>query len=254
MKLKFRQPKKPIKLKFFNPKMYPARRSKKELRLIQINPFGDTDRDGVINLLDCKPLNRKKQGWAHQGIQFNRERSTHIRMMTPDKFLRTTQREVYNRTSARSTSEDKSKLLTYYEPEHYEKAVIVKENVERLKPVLKSKTKQMDVPFLEYDEQGRPTDHEGRHRAVAARELGIKLIPVTIARKLEEPRDWKNMRKSWKYKGTKHDWRNELENVDEVTSSASADIPLKEQKEYGVEKPETLKSLKEELREDLKDE
>jgi len=37
------------------------KRSKKELKLIDKNPFGDSDRDGVINYLDCKPLSKRWQ-------------------------------------------------------------------------------------------------------------------------------------------------------------------------------------------------
>jgi len=67
MILKFKKPKKklqvikPVKLKFFNTSKFPAR-SKAEWKLIQRNPFGDTDGDKVPNWFDCKPLNRKKQG------------------------------------------------------------------------------------------------------------------------------------------------------------------------------------------------
>ena len=39
---------------------YP-KRSTKENRLIAKNPYGDSDRDGIPNWFDCKPLNRKKQ-------------------------------------------------------------------------------------------------------------------------------------------------------------------------------------------------
>jgi len=38
-----------------------TKRSAKERKLIQKNPFGDTDRDGVRNWFDCKPLNKNKQ-------------------------------------------------------------------------------------------------------------------------------------------------------------------------------------------------
>ena len=69
----------------------------KPLNKPKMNWFKDSDRDGVINIFDCKPYNRKKQGWAHHGIQESRERSTHIRMMTPEKFLRTTYKESVNR-------------------------------------------------------------------------------------------------------------------------------------------------------------
>ena len=53
---------KPVKLKFFNESIYP-KRSKAEWKLIDRNPFGDTDKDRVPNWFDCKPLNRKKQGY-----------------------------------------------------------------------------------------------------------------------------------------------------------------------------------------------
>jgi hypothetical protein len=44
----------PVKLS-----QYPAR-SRKEIRLIDRNPWGDCDKDKVLNIFDCKPLNRKK--------------------------------------------------------------------------------------------------------------------------------------------------------------------------------------------------
>jgi hypothetical protein len=72
-KLKFKPSKrksilrlKPVKLKFFNTSKFP-KRSKAEWKLIDKNPFGDTDKDRVPNWFDCKPLNRKKQGWVGKG-------------------------------------------------------------------------------------------------------------------------------------------------------------------------------------------
>ena len=69
MILKFKQSlkNKPIKLKFFNTKSFP-KRSQKEWKLIDKNPFGDTDGDRVPNWFDCKPLNKKKQGKFSQNI------------------------------------------------------------------------------------------------------------------------------------------------------------------------------------------
>lgn len=43
---------------------YPAR-TKSEWRLIDKNPFGDKDKDRVLNIFDCKPLNKRKQGIYH---------------------------------------------------------------------------------------------------------------------------------------------------------------------------------------------
>ena len=33
--------------------------------VIKINPYKDSDRDGVVNIKDCKPLNPKEQGFLH---------------------------------------------------------------------------------------------------------------------------------------------------------------------------------------------
>jgi hypothetical protein len=217
--------------------------------------FKDSDRDGVPNIFDCQPHNPRKQGWSQSGHTFSRERSTHIRMMTPDKFLRTTYRESANRgkvvlskegdraiphqvteRSLSSYKEYSSPKGTWHDPE----------NVERVKKVIRSRQGKMEIPYLEYDEQGRPTGHEGRHRATAAKQLGVKLIPVTIARKLKHARDWEHTREVYGTKTKKKDdWKYDLENVEQATSSKSADIPIKQQREYGKEKPEALQSLDE---------
>lgn len=50
----------------------PVPKKKKDLNYPQakrkypgLNPLGDYDKDGVINMKDCKPFNKKKQGWVH---------------------------------------------------------------------------------------------------------------------------------------------------------------------------------------------
>ena len=191
--------------------------------------YKDSDGDGVPDRWDCNKYNPLKQGWAHRGKTFNREETTHVKMMSPDKFLRTTKKEMEGRGS-------------YESMEDYKKSIFQEgsqENIQKLKKVIQQPKGKMEVPFLLYDEQGRPTGHEGRHRAQAAKELGAKLIPVTIGRKLKPSnyRDWKSRRERL---GSKKDWKLELENEEKVTSSISADIPIKEQREYGVEKPEVL--------------
>ena len=37
-------------------------------RFPRLKPMVDTDRDGVINLLDCRPFNKKKQGFSHNNM------------------------------------------------------------------------------------------------------------------------------------------------------------------------------------------
>jgi len=241
-----------------------------------VNLFGDRDRDGVPNVFDCKPRNPRKQGWSQQGHIFNRERSTHIKMMAPEKFLRTTMIETKNKGHPIKSQEDyekevvrdydltKAEIIARWEHGHQKKITPTelkgmlkyvserKNYMKNLKNVIRQPKGKMEIPYLEYDEQGRPTGHEGRHRAVAAKELGVKLIPVTIAKELKEPRDWKNIRKGMidgkHYRGmgakpTKKDWRNDLENIEEITSAKSADIPIKEQRRYGEEQPEALAKL-----------
>lgn len=41
---------------------YHGRRTRQEWNVINKNPFGDKDRDGVRNIFDCRPLNKKKKG------------------------------------------------------------------------------------------------------------------------------------------------------------------------------------------------
>ena len=38
-----------------------------KVRFPKLKPMVDTDRDGVINLLDCRPFNKRKQGIFHKG-------------------------------------------------------------------------------------------------------------------------------------------------------------------------------------------
>jgi len=77
---------KPVKTPFFGMNVKPIVNSrlgigikpvhivKKDLNWAQakrvypkLNPFGDADKDKVINKFDCRPFNKKKQGLAHRG-------------------------------------------------------------------------------------------------------------------------------------------------------------------------------------------
>jgi hypothetical protein len=53
---------KPVKKIFNSPilKKYPVR-TRKEIRTISMHPSRDSDKDGVMNWYDCKPLNKYKQ-------------------------------------------------------------------------------------------------------------------------------------------------------------------------------------------------
>jgi hypothetical protein len=48
-------------INFFH--QFPKKRTIAEKKLINKDPFGDYDKDGVRNIFDCKPFNRKKQSY-----------------------------------------------------------------------------------------------------------------------------------------------------------------------------------------------
>lgn len=230
-------------------------------RYPNLKPFGDIDKDGIINIKDCRPLNRKKKGWAHEGGHlYYPDRVARVKMMSPKKFLRTTYIETQNRTKRMLQDPERNpksvQLKTY---EEYSKGVINLENVEKLKKAIKSKKEKMDIPYLVYDKEGRPKSHEGRHRAKAAEELGVKLIPVTIIKEKpqKEGKEITTMKELERYEKDKikrmeQEDKEEIEHKKYQKVSASADIPIKEQREYGKEKPEALKSL--ETKEDILEE
>jgi len=119
-------------------------------------------------------------------------------MMSPTQFLKTTHDQVYQenermrfrRYSERlkagkdiNTLYDDIPDLTSYND--YIKFVIKREKVEGIKAKLKKcnnlkENEKLPIPFLEYNREGIPVSHEGRHTAQACKELKIKKIPVTV--------------------------------------------------------------------------
>jgi hypothetical protein len=61
-KIGIQKSKSKLNVKFMNTSIYHGNRTKKEWNLIGRDPFGDRDKDGVRNMFDCRPLNRKKKG------------------------------------------------------------------------------------------------------------------------------------------------------------------------------------------------
>ena len=63
MKTKIFKPKVPIRMKNLN---WPQAKARFPL----MKPYGDVDKDGVKNKFDCKPFNKRKQGFFHkdQGV------------------------------------------------------------------------------------------------------------------------------------------------------------------------------------------
>lgn len=131
------------------------------------NLFGDWDKDGVINALDCAPRNRKKHmAWRKPQPYEN------IKQMSPREYLRRT------RSGDFGTDRDK-----YGDSEtYYDKDTGQEEPINKLSSHIKNPNVEVDLPFVE--DSG---DHEGRHRAYAAEKAGIKSIPV----RTPAPKSWR---------------------------------------------------------------
>ena len=69
----------------FNPEQVGLRRLKQQKYL---SNFGDYDRDGLANILDCNPFDRKKQAEWHEAVEGMRlEEPGHAREMTTGKYI-----------------------------------------------------------------------------------------------------------------------------------------------------------------------
>ena len=107
---------------------------------------------------------------APESFGFKKE----IKQMSPDEFLEFTRAESKRRTKGKQG-------YGYLEsPEEYEKVVIFKPGLKRIKEGLKDPKPLVPEPSLEFGKEGEIESHEGRHRAVAAREVGIEKIPVHV--------------------------------------------------------------------------
>jgi hypothetical protein len=157
--------------------------SQAQIKYPRMSPFKDSDRDGKLNMFDCKPFNKKKDGFKHQYSFSTTDNTVRTVQMSPKKFLRETHKESLER-DRRSGRKDVPQSY-----EEYERQVIHEETPESKKKLremgkaIKSKEKNLPVPFLEYDEEGTPKGHEGRHTAKAAEEEGIETIPVNVVRR-----------------------------------------------------------------------
>ena len=107
-----------------------------------------------------------------------------VKMMSPETFIELTRKEAMGRVLRNKGRTSDSSYI--FDPKSYEEVVISKSRVEELKPALASKEPLMSEPWIEL-EKGFIVGHEGRNRAIAARELGIKKIPVHFVYKENEP-------------------------------------------------------------------
>jgi hypothetical protein len=130
--------------------------------------------------------------------EFNSIREKSIVKMSPDEFLRLTKKT--GEYAERSHSK-KGKHIVEMSQEEYEKSIAEEHKLQRIREGLK-KGDEIPIGYIEYDpESNQPTDHEGRHRALVARELGMKEIPVVLVRgrKLTRSKEDGLMGGRWEY-------------------------------------------------------
>lgn len=152
--------------------------SQAKLRYPKLKFFGDADRDGVKNYLDCRPFNKKKQGWKHE-YSFSLADNPHITTvrMSPNTYVR----KVWEQGGRTPVYQKKNAPQRKVSLEKYKQQIreLDKDTIDYLKKKIKSKKEKVAIGFLTM-RGGKVTGQEGRHTALAAEELNIKKIPVTI--------------------------------------------------------------------------
>lgn len=123
----------------------------------------DTDRDGVIDALDCRPFDPTRQdaGFVSASIDRSYEDSRQVINMNPEEYLK--------------LALPNSKDYDRFDERAYDKG-----SLENLRNRMK-KELEIDPPSFTIDlESGSIIGHSGRHRAFTAWQLGFETIPVVI--------------------------------------------------------------------------
>lgn len=99
-----------------------------------------------------------------------------IKYITPDEYLNIVTDsfwEKYPEKDKKILGEDgKEKFIKWFNSSR-----IRRESVDGIKQLIKEKV-DIHLPFIEFYKEGKGISQEGNHRAIAAKELGIKKIPV----------------------------------------------------------------------------
>jgi hypothetical protein len=121
--------------------------------------------------------------------EFNSFREKSVVRMSPDEFLKLAKKTSENSAMQQAKhsskpSPDATKLLQMSQ-EDYEKMIRSEHKVDRIKEGLQQ-GKNIPAGHIEFEHNSNvPAEHEGRHRAMAARELGMEEIPVVLVRSRE---------------------------------------------------------------------
>ena len=109
--------------------------------------------------------------------EYNSVREKSIVRMSPDEFLKLTKK-----TSENTASRESRDRLLNMSQEEYEKSISEEHKLKRIREGLKE-GKDIPIGYIEYAPEGnKPVEHEGRHRALVAKELGMNEIPVVLIR------------------------------------------------------------------------
>jgi len=248
-------------------------------RYPKMNPLGDYDKDGVRNWMDCKPFDKKRQGFEHQySFGGNHYKKIKTVKMSPELFLRTTYGEVKRRGSDTGYGPYKDDLYRgadgiIHKGKHWTHINGRPAPYPRRKKQTGIKRRilgkdeygqHVPIPFLTFNEKGKAIGHEGRHTALTAQKMGIKHIPVTI----ERPKDTKLSAKyetlqpvegkGWEdYNKPPYDRKSstinveDLEEIDEeYRGGETSEVPEKDSQEsYFAEKMRRLREIKAEKQE-----
>jgi hypothetical protein len=180
-------------------------------------PETDTTSEGMAwsKGLDAEDIPLAKGRWQKGERTYTKKRV----LMDPDEFL---QRQYEQRPGKNSTYTDWIRSVS-------------DTRIEKLKHAIMDPKQEVPVPIEEYTRQGKRRDlQEGRHRGLAAKELGVK-VPVILARQKSAPWDRINQEDHYTHKyedegkpaSTNNDWEKAISKFEPDTDNNSEDMAIR---------------------------